>query len=47
MLQIRDARLDDIPAIEEMVEDFVKGLPAREIVRRLPGPELSRQPPDP
>ena len=77
MLQIRDARLDDIPAIEEMVEDFVKGhpaqnqprsaesrecfvsakgfqvlaglegLPVREIVRRLPGPELSRQPPDP
>ena len=28
MLQIRDARLDDIPAIEEMVEDFVKGHPA-------------------
>ena len=29
MLQIRDARLDDIPAIEEMVEDFVKGHPAQ------------------
>ena len=28
MLLIRDARLDDIPAIEEMVEDFVKGHPA-------------------
>ena len=47
MLQIRHARPDDIPAIEEMVGDFVRGLPAREIVRRLPGPELSRQPPDP
>ena len=28
MLLIRDARLDDIPAIEEMVDDFVKGHPA-------------------
>ena len=28
MLLIRDARLDDLPAIEEMVEDFVKGHPA-------------------
>jgi len=28
VLQIRTARLDDIPAIEEMVEDFVKGHPA-------------------
>jgi hypothetical protein len=71
LLQIRVARLDDLPAIEEMVDDFVKGhpaenhprsadalrrayfgerpvahlgLPAREIVRRLPTPELSRQP---
>ena len=25
MLLIRDARLDDVPAIEEMVEEFVKG----------------------
>ena len=28
MLLIRDARPDDVPAIEEMVEDFVKGHPA-------------------
>ncbi|HEX7237632.1 MAG TPA: GNAT family N-acetyltransferase [Gammaproteobacteria bacterium] len=28
MLVIRDARIDDLPAIEEMVEDFVKGHPA-------------------
>jgi GNAT superfamily N-acetyltransferase len=28
VLLIRDARLDDLPAIEEMVEDFVKGHPA-------------------
>jgi len=29
VLQIRDARPDDLPAIEEMVEDFVKGHPAQ------------------
>lgn len=29
MLRIRAARLDDLPAIEEMVEDFVKGHPAQ------------------
>ena len=28
MLLIRDARPDDLPAIEEMVDDFVKGHPA-------------------
>ena len=27
-LLIRDARVEDVPAIEEMVEDFVKGHPA-------------------
>jgi len=28
VLRIRDARVDDLPAIQEMVEDFVKGHPA-------------------
>ena len=33
MLRIRAARLDDLPAIEEMVEDFVKGHPAENHAR--------------
>jgi len=33
VLRIRAARLDDLPAIEEMVEDFVKGHPAENHAR--------------
>ena len=40
MLLIRDARLDDLPDIEAMVEDFVKGHPAENHPR---SPEMLRK----